>query len=55
MVTARACQRRSPLYFGRRMPPQQSSSAAESSLADDIRLFGMFFLGGLTFMSVYLA
>ena len=27
----------------------------ESSLSDDIRLFAMFFLGGLTFMSVYLA
>jgi hypothetical protein len=37
------------------MPPQLSSSDTISSLADDIRLFGMFFLGGLTFMSVYLA
>jgi hypothetical protein len=27
----------------------------EASLSDDIRLFAMFFLGGLTFMSVYLA
>jgi hypothetical protein len=28
---------------------------AATSLTDDIKLFAMFFLGGLTFMSVYLA
>ena len=57
MVTARSWQRRHPVTFGRRTPFVDGQVVAEapSSLADDARLFVMFFIGGLTFMSVYLA
>ena len=56
MVTATATRRRNPLAFGRRMPVGAVAAAPQpSTLADDLRLFGIFFLGGLTFMSVYLA
>ncbi|HET9356346.1 MAG TPA: hypothetical protein VFO42_09305 [Sphingomicrobium sp.] len=53
MMTATALRRKSPTAFGRRKPDAPSSQA--SSLADDVRLFAMFFLGGFTFMGVYLA
>jgi len=57
MVTARAWQRRHPIAFGRREPffDAQATVGAPSNLGDDVRLFVMFFIGGLTFMSVYLA
>lgn len=32
-----------------------SAPAVETSIVDDIKLFATFFLGGLTFMTVYLA
>ena len=52
MVPATALRRKCPTGFGRRVAtiPQQ-----RTSLGDDLRLFATFFLGGLTFMSVYLA
>ena len=52
MVTATVARRRCPTNFGRRVaniPPQRTT------FGDDVRLFATFFLGGLTFMSVYLA
>lgn len=57
MVTARSWQRRHPIAFGRRAPSLdgQAVAGAPSNLGDDVRLFVMFFIGGLTFMSVYLA
>ena len=53
MMTATALRRRSPTTFGRRKSDAQVHQAP--SLADDLRLFAMFFLGGFTFMGVYLA
>ena len=58
MVTAKAMARKHPLHFGQRTPFVFGDAVAErpsSALADDLKLFGLFFLGGLTFMSVYLA
>ena len=56
MVSAHACSRKNPLEFGRRTPFAASLVVDQgTSLADDLRLFAMFFAGGLTFMSVYLA
>jgi hypothetical protein len=57
MVTAKSWQRRHPIAFGRRTPFVDGQAVAEApgSLGDDVRLFVMFFFGGLTFMSVYLA
>ena len=53
MMTATALRRRSPTTFGRRKSDVLVRRAP--SLTDDIRLFAMFFLGGFTFMGVYLA
>lgn len=52
MVTATTWHRRHPQRFGRKVValPQQGTT-----IGDDLRLFATFFLGGLTFMSVYLA
>ena len=58
MVTAgKKWQRRQSTAFGRRAPFVLGDIAvqAPNNVADDARLFAMFFLGGLTFMSVYLA
>ena len=57
MVTARSWQRKLPVAFGRRAPFVDGQVVAQvpSNLGDDVRLFVMFFMGGLTFMSVYLA
>jgi hypothetical protein len=57
MVTAGKWQRRHQIAFGRRTPFVLGDTAvqAPNSVADDARLFVMFFFGGLTFMSVYLA
>ena len=57
MVTVGKWQRRQSIAFGRRAPFVLGDTAvqAPNSVADDARLFAMFFLGGLTFMSVYLA
>ena len=52
MVTASALRRKSPVSFGRRVA---DVAPATSSLADDLRLFATFFIGGFTFMGVYLA
>ena len=53
MMTAPALRRRAPATFGRRKSDVLVHQAP--SLADDVRLFAMFFLGGFTFMGVYLA
>ena len=57
MVTAKSWQRRHPAAFGRRTRFANGDVVAQApgSLMDDLRLFAMFFIGGLTFMSVYLA
>jgi hypothetical protein len=57
MVTAGKWQRRQSIAFGRRAPFVLGDTAvqAPNSVADEVRLFAMFFFGGLTFMSVYLA
>lgn len=52
MVTA-ASSRKCPTAFGRRIAAVAAS--APSTLADDLRLFATFFIGGFTFMGVYLA
>lgn len=52
MVTASAA-RIDPRTFGRKAAA--AAAKAPTSLADDLRLFAMFFLGGFTFMGVYLA
>ena len=56
MVPASVLHRKSPTAFGRKVAiaaalPQRQPT----SMADDLRLFATFFLGGLIFMSVYLA
>ena len=53
MVTASAFRNRARPIFGRRVTDAVPLQAA--SLADDIRLFATFFVGGFTFMAVYLA
>lgn len=53
MVTAASLRRKSPASFGRRVTDVAPLHA--SSLADDLRLFATFFIGGFTFMGVYLA
>ena len=53
MVTASALRRKSPVAFGRRVT--DVAPLPVSSLADDLRLFATFFVGGFTFMAVYLA
>ena len=53
MMIATALRRRSPATFGRRKSDALVHQAP--SLADDLRLFAMFFVGGFTFMGVYLA
>ena len=56
MVPASVLRRKCATSFGRRaviapaLPQRQPTK-----VADDVRLFATFFLGGLTFMSVYLA
>ena len=58
MVTAKAFARRHPLHFGQRalfVFDEAVAARPSTAIADDIKLFGLFFLGGLTFMSVYLA
>ena len=55
MVTAPVLRRKCPTAFGRRVAVAALSQRQPSSVADDVRLFATFFLGGLTFMSVYLA
>jgi hypothetical protein len=44
--------------FGRRAPfiiVAATPDSSASTFADDVRLFATFFLGGMIFMSVYLA
>ena len=53
MVTASAFRNRTRPTFGRRVTDAVPLQA--SSLADDLRLFATFFIGGFTFMGVYLA
>ena len=57
MVTAKSWQRRHPVAFGRRTRFANGDVVAQApgNLMGDLRLFVMFFIGGLTFMSVYLA
>ena len=58
MVTAKAIARKHPLQFGQRIPfvfGDLVAARPSSGLSEDIKLFGLFFLGGLTFLSVYLA
>jgi hypothetical protein len=58
MVTANAFARKHPLHFGQRIPfvlGDMDAARPSGGLADDLKLFGLFFLGGLTFMTVYLA
>lgn len=55
MVTATVLRRKHPAQFGRRAGALSLEGQRRTSLADDLRLFATFFLGGLTFMSVYLA
>ncbi|WP_162888038.1 hypothetical protein [Sphingomonas mesophila] len=46
--------RKSPTAFGRRAAAV-AIEPNHSSLADDLRIFVLFFAGGFTFMGVYLA
>lgn len=52
MVPASALRRKSPTTFGRR---STDVAPSQPSIADDLRLFATFFIGGFTFMGVYLA
>ena len=57
MILLPALQRLRILSFGRRQPFTYAMPAAQSPLAtiDDARLFATAFIGGLLFMTVYLA
>ena len=57
MISFPALQRLRILSFGRRQPFTYAMSAPRSPLAtiDDARLFATAFIGGLLFMTVYLA
>lgn len=52
MLPATALLRRHRAGFGRRTT---AIARQRPTFGDDLRLFATFFLGGLTFMSVYLA
>lgn len=52
MVPATAFPRRNRAGFGRRTT---AIAQPRTTFGDDLRLFATFFLGGLAFMSVYLA
>lgn len=54
MIPAAASYRKCPTAFGRRMTGV-AAPGTPSTLAEDVRLFAMFFVGGFTFMGVYLA
>ena len=54
MVTATVPRRKGPVAFGRKTVTA-ALPVHPAGLADDLRLFATFFLGGLTFMTVYLA
>ena len=57
MISLPALQRLRILSFGRRQPFTYAMPVAQSPLAtiDDARLFVTAFIGGLLFMTVYLA
>jgi len=57
MISFPALQRLRILSFGRRQPFTYAMPVAQSPLAtiDDARLFATAFIGGLLFMTVYLA
>ena len=58
MILSSGFQRMRILSFGRRTPftyPMPAGQSPGLSLADDARLFVTTFLGGLLFMTIYLA